>query len=146
MKSHALPQVFIIDPSAAVMERLAASFDGVAQVIGRATNAHDAIRGILNGNPHLAVFDIAINNGIDLLKKIKNHQPPVTVVILTHSAEEATRRMCLRLGADYFLDKIHDFEQVRGIVVAAGSSDCHTRLAQRSTPISAPRGQGNSAR
>ena len=118
MKNHTLPHVFIADPSAAVMERLAASFAGVARVIGRATNAHDAIRGILNGNPHLAVIDIALNNGIDLLKKIKNHQPPVTVVVLTHSADETTRRVCLRMGAEYFLDKLRDFNKVREILIS----------------------------
>jgi DNA-binding NarL/FixJ family response regulator len=121
MERRARPRVFIADHSAAVIERLVASIDGVAQVIGRATNARDAISGIRNGNPHLTVFDIGIANGIDLLRQIKNHQPPVIVVILTHSAEEPTRRRCLHLGAEYFLDKIYEFDKVREIVIAISS-------------------------
>lgn len=121
MDGRALPSVFIADPSAAIIERLAASISDVAHVIGHATNAHDAIIGVRHTNPHVAVLDIGIPNGIDLLKKIKNHQPPVIVAILTHSAEDDTRRICLRLGAEYFFDKIHAFDQVREIVITVGS-------------------------
>ena len=107
-QGRALPRVLIADPSAVVIERLVSSIDDVARVVGRATTARDAINGIRLGNPHLAVFDIAIGNGIELLKQIKSHQPPVVTVVLTHSVEETTRRTCLRLGADYFLDKIRE--------------------------------------
>ena len=121
LEPRAVPRVLIADQSAAVIERLAASIDDVAHVIGRATNAHDAMNGIRNGNPHLTVFDVAIANGIDLLRQIKLHRPPVIIVVLTHSVEETTRRYCLRLGAEYFLDKIHEFDKVRQIVIAVGS-------------------------
>lgn len=120
MDSRTLPRIFIADQSTAVIERLVASISDAAHVIGHATNAHDAIIGIRNGNPQLAVIDIGIANGMDLLKKIKNHQPPVIVAILTHSAEDATRQICLRLGAEYFLDKVHEFDKVREIVLTVG--------------------------
>jgi DNA-binding NarL/FixJ family response regulator len=115
-RGRTLPRVLISDPSVAVIERLAASIDDVANIIGHAANAHDAINGIRHGNPHLVVFDVAIANGFDLLRQIKSHQPPVIAVVLTHSAEETTRRVCLRLGAEYFLDKIYEFDKVREIV------------------------------
>ncbi|MEQ1772532.1 MAG: response regulator [Burkholderiales bacterium] len=119
MTSSILPRVFIADPSAAVMERLAAAIDDVAEIVGRATNARDALDGIRNGNPRITVLDIVLN-GVELLRQIKNHQPPVIVIVLTHSAEDATRRLCLRHGADYFLDKIHEFGKVREIVISVG--------------------------
>ncbi len=117
-QGSALPRVLIVDPSAVIIERLVFSIDDVAQVVGRATNARDAINGVRNSNPHLAVCDVAIANGLELLRQIKSHRPPVITVVLTHSVEENTRRACLRLGAEYFLDKIHEFDKVRGIVVA----------------------------
>jgi DNA-binding NarL/FixJ family response regulator len=119
--SQVVPRVLIADQSAAVIERLVASIDDVAQVVGRATNAHDALNGIRSTNPHLTVFDVGITDGVDLLRHIKRHQPPVITVIFTHSADETTRRYCLRLGADYFLDKIREFDKVREIVIAVGS-------------------------
>lgn len=112
------PRVLIADPSAAVIERLAAMIDDVAITVSRATNSRDAINGMRQHNPHLAVFDIAIDKGIELLQQVKNHQPKVVAVVLTHSAEETTRRICLRLGADYFLDKIREFERVREVVIS----------------------------
>lgn len=120
------PRVFIIDPSAAVIQRLAALLDGTAHVVGYATTAYDAISGVRRTNPHLAVLDIGITNGIDLLKKIRNHQPPVVVAILTHSIEEVTRHVCRRLGAEYFLDKISEFDKVREIIIANGGGWRHT--------------------
>jgi DNA-binding NarL/FixJ family response regulator len=121
MGSSVVPRVLIADQSAAIIERLAALIDDVAHVVGRATNAHDALNGIRDHNPHLTVFDVGIANGLDLLRHIKNHQPPVIAVVLTHSAEETTRRVCLRMGAEYFLDKILEFDKVREIVIAVGS-------------------------
>lgn len=117
-ENHAVPRIVIADQSAAVIERLMASIKDVAQVVGHATNAHDAIRHVHSNNPHLTVFDVAIANGIDLLRQIKNHQPPVIVIVLTHSAEDTTRRYCQRLGAEYFLDKLSEFHKVREILVA----------------------------
>lgn len=115
-----LPRVLIADPSALVIERLVTSINDVAQVVGHATNAQDAITLIRAGNPQLTVFDVALANGVDLLRQIKTHQPPVIAVVLTHSAEDTTRRYCMRLGAEYFLDKIRDFHRVREIVISVG--------------------------
>lgn len=120
MARGTLPRVFVADPSAAVIERLVALIDSVSHVVSRATNARDALDGIRSSKPHLAVFDIGIDHGTDLLIQIKRQQQPVIAVVLTHSAEEATRRACLRLGADYFLDKIHEFSKVREIIIAIG--------------------------
>lgn len=120
--SASLPRVVLADQSLAVIERLAASISDVAQIVGRATNAGEALHGILNNNPHLTVFDVAITDGIDLLRRIKRHQPPVIVVILTHSADETTRQYCMRLGAAYFLDKIRDFHQVREILIGVAQN------------------------
>ena len=127
------PRVLIADASAVVIERLVSTIDDVARVVVRATNMHDAIEGVRGSNPHLAVFDVAIPNGIELLRQIKDHRPPVIAVVLTHSVEDNTRRACLRLGAEYFLDKIREFEKVREIVIAFGGGWGHGS-APPSTP------------
>lgn len=123
-----LPRLFFVDASVAVVERLVSAIGDVAQLTGYATNADDAMTGINHSNPHLVVIDIAIANGIDLLGHIKNHQPPVIVVVLTHSVEDAMRRVCLRMGAGYFLDKHYAFDKVRGIVIAVGGGLARTAL------------------
>jgi DNA-binding NarL/FixJ family response regulator len=125
MRRRIAPRVLIADQSTAVIERLAASISDVAQVVGRVTNARDAIISIRTNHPQLTVFDIGIANGVDLLRQIKRHQPPVIAVILTHSVDDTTRHYCLRLGAEYFLDKLREFDKVREIVIAAGSGQGH---------------------
>jgi CheY-like chemotaxis protein len=117
-QSRVLPRVLIADQSAAIIERLVTILDDVALVVGRATTAQDAIRALGNVNPNLTIIDVAIPNGVDLLRRIKRHPLPVIAVVLTHSADETTRRFCLRLGAAYFLDKISEFDKVREIVIA----------------------------
>jgi DNA-binding NarL/FixJ family response regulator len=116
-----IPRVLIADQSTSVIERLIASINDVAQVVGHATTAPDAIRGMRDANPHLMVFDVAIAHGIDLLRQVKSHRPPVITIILTHSAEDTTRDYCLRLGAEHFLDKLRDFHRVRELVIAVGN-------------------------
>lgn len=119
--SWAKPRVFIADHSPAVIERVCASIDDVALVLGYATNARDTIAGVRRLHPQLTLLDIAVDNGFDLLRQIKRHLPPVIVAVLTLSADDTTRRYCLRCGADYFLDKLREFEKVREIVIAIGS-------------------------
>ncbi len=121
MELPALPRILIADASANIVERLAASIDDVAQVVGRATSARDALILVRSTHPQLAVFDIALAKGLELLREIKSHQPRVIIAVLTHSAEDETRRLCLRLGADYFLDKNSEFNKVREIVLAISS-------------------------
>lgn len=119
-QSPMVPRVLIADQSHAVIERLATSIADVALVVGRVTTAQDALGVVRNLHPQLTILDVAIPNGIDLLRRIKRHPLPVITVVLTHSAEETTRQYCLRLGAEYFLDKIREFDKVREIVINAG--------------------------
>jgi DNA-binding NarL/FixJ family response regulator len=120
MKDASLPRIFIVDPSVAVTQRLTAAIADVAHVMGRAGNAQDAFDGICRCQPHLVVFDIVIVNGIRLLRQIKALDPPPIVAVLTHSVEQATRDRCLNLGAEHFLDKLREFEDIRKIVFSLG--------------------------
>jgi two-component system, OmpR family, response regulator len=113
-----LPRVFIIDPSPVVRGRLMASINDVAHVIGQAASARVAIEGIRASRPHLAVLDVVIVNGFQLLRQIKTLEQPPVVAVLTHGVEDANRQRCLALGADHFLDKLREFGEVRNIVAA----------------------------
>lgn len=121
MESNTLPRVFIADHSPAIIDRLIASIDDVARVVGHATNARDTLAGVRSVNPDLTLLDIAVDNGFYLLRQIKQHRPPVMVVVLTHSTDDTTRRYCLLSGAEYFLDKLNEFDKVREIVIGLGS-------------------------
>jgi DNA-binding NarL/FixJ family response regulator len=113
-------RVFLVEDSALIRERLLqllAGLDGV-EVVGDADNAVDAIAGIVAAAPDAVVLDIKLKNGsgIDVLKRIKQSLPSVTVIMLTNYATNEYRRRCLEAGAEYFLDKTNEFENLRGIL------------------------------
>ena len=113
-------RVFLVEDSAIIRERLLqllAGLDGVT-VVGGADNAVDAIAGIVAAAPDVVVLDIKLKNGsgIDVLKRIKKRLPSVTVIMLTNYATSEYRRTCLDAGAEYFLDKTNEFENLRGIL------------------------------
>jgi len=113
-------RVFLVEDSAIIRERLLqllAGLDGVT-VVGGADNAVDAIAGIVAAAPDVVVLDIKLKNGsgIDVLKRIKKRLPSVTVIMLTNYATSEYRRKCLEAGAEYFLDKTNEFENLRGIL------------------------------
>ena len=61
--------------------------------------------------PSVVLLDIHLGekNGIELLKFIKRSKSTSCVMIVSNLANEYYRRLCLKLGADYFFDKTHDF-------------------------------------
>ena len=55
-------------------------------------------------------------SGIDVLKKIKQEDRALVVIMLTNSTALPFRRRCMEAGADFFLDKSTEFRKVREIV------------------------------
>lgn len=113
-------RVFLVEDSAIIRERLLQLLGGLegVEVVGDADNAVDAITGILAAGPDVVVLDIKLKNGsgIDVLKRVKQSLPSVTVIMLTNYATSEYRRRCLEAGAEYFLDKTNEFENLRGIL------------------------------
>jgi DNA-binding NarL/FixJ family response regulator len=108
--------VFIVDDSKAIRERLAkmlSEIDGV-KVIGEARNAAEALTGIRTLKPKVVILDIQMpdGNGIEVLKIIKQERPAPLVMMMTNHSSAQYREKCLKLGADYFLDKARDFEKL----------------------------------
>ena len=109
-------RIFVVEDSELIRERLLsmlASMSGV-EVIGHAETASDAIAGILAVRPEVVVLDIKLkaSSGIEVLQTIKRRLASVTVIMLTNYASEEYRKRCLEAGAEYFLDKTNEFEQL----------------------------------
>jgi DNA-binding NarL/FixJ family response regulator len=108
--------VFIVDDSKAIRKRLAemlSEINGV-KVIGEARNAAEAVKGIRTLKPKVVILDIQMpdGNGIEVLKIIKQEKPTTLVMMMTNHSSAQYREKCLKLGADYFLDKARDFEKL----------------------------------
>jgi DNA-binding NarL/FixJ family response regulator len=67
--------------------------------------------------PHLIFLDINLpdRSGIDLLVKIREMNKHVTIVMLTNNDPGEYYETCMRLGADYYVDKSMGFDAITGI-------------------------------
>ena len=84
------------------------------QVVGETGDAQVALAAILAQRPDVVLLDIHIlnGNGIDVLQKLKQEPVAPAVIILTDYPYPEYRQLCLTAGADFFLLKSTEFEQI----------------------------------
>lgn len=93
------------------------------EVAAEVENAHEAIDKANTQHIDIAILDIEMpGSGIKALKKIKSSSPDTRVVMLTNHAGPFYRNTCLNAGADFFLDKSMQFEQLPNVLCEL--SDC----------------------
>lgn len=114
-------EVLLIDDTVLILQRLKSLLSELKQV-GRTeavTSAEEALVLLEGYHPDIMVLDINMPgmSGIDMLRKLNftNVIKPV-VIMLTNNTFAGYRDECIRLGADYFLDKSRDFLMIPAIV------------------------------
>jgi DNA-binding NarL/FixJ family response regulator len=109
-------KVVIADDSLVVRERLVTILDELAgvEIVGQAENVAEAISAIRNLQPDAVILDIRMpgGSGIDVLRNIKQDKVRPLVIILTNYPYPGYRQKCLQAGADFFLDKSTEFDQI----------------------------------
>jgi DNA-binding NarL/FixJ family response regulator len=67
--------------------------------------------------PHLIFLDINLpdRSGTDLLIKIRRMNQHVKIVMLTNNDPGEYYETCMRLGADYYVEKSMGFDSITGI-------------------------------
>ena len=108
--------VYIVDGSSILHARLAAmltDLDGV-EILGQAPNVADAVSAVRTLKPHLVIQDVqaADGSGLKVLTAIKQGEQPPLVIVLTNDADPPYRKAYLQAGADFFLDKSSEFDQI----------------------------------
>jgi len=109
-------KVFICDDSASVRERLvvlALDLPDV-DVVGQAEEAPGSLDAISRTQPDVVILDIRMpgGSGIEVLRGLKTMTPAPAVIMLTNFAYEQYRKKCEAAGADFFLDKSTEFDQI----------------------------------
>jgi DNA-binding NarL/FixJ family response regulator len=109
-------KIFIVDDSMPIVVRLTNILSGEEnlKIVGIANNATKAIEYIAKSNPDVVILNIHMpdGNGIDILKQIKKEKPSTIVLMLTNYTESDYRKICMKEGADFFLDKSIEFEKI----------------------------------
>lgn len=119
--------LFIVEDSLLIQNRLVRFIEELPDIsiVGISPDIGSAYDKIVDAHTDAMILDIQLSdgNGLVLLKKIKNTHPKIRVVVLTNHSSEANRMQALRAGADSFLDKSTDFEQIPGILNRWQGSD-----------------------
>ncbi|MCB0223874.1 MAG: response regulator transcription factor [Anaerolineae bacterium] len=109
-------KVFIADDSLIVREHLVTMFDELAgiEIVGQAETVAEAVTAIQKLHPDVVILDIRMpgGSGIDVLKRVKQGEVTPMVIILTNYPYPGYRQKCLQAGADFFLDKSTEFDQI----------------------------------
>jgi YesN/AraC family two-component response regulator len=113
-------KVVIADDSSLLRDRIKSLLNSLNNnpMIYEAANGAEALKIIREKEPDLVFLDIRMPdiNGIEVLKKIRELKMKVKVCILTNYAYPIYKRKCFEAGADFFLRKTEDFEEIEIIV------------------------------
>lgn len=111
--------ILIVDDNKGFSDRVACLLKdtgGVASIDKAYTG--DEATDMLTREPDLVLLDIRLpgQNGIALLKQIKESGKQCDVIVMSNYTGEYYKEQCRKLGAMFFLDKTNDFELLPGIL------------------------------
>jgi DNA-binding NarL/FixJ family response regulator len=113
-------KVLLADDSELIIERLSELLNmyGQIEIIGSYKNGRDALEGMKTLNPDLATIDLNMPemNGIDVLTEIRKINKDLKIIILTFYSSARYKDIAIKAGADYFFNKVDDFEEVSMVV------------------------------
>jgi len=123
MPSRQAPlKVFIVDDSVLIRDRVAAMLEASAiSVVGRAATPQDAIDGILAASPDVVVLDVQLEggSGLQVLRAVRQAAPDIAFVVFSSNSGPAYRKRYFGEGAEAFLDKSTEFDQLVQTVAKA---------------------------
>ncbi|WP_328466166.1 response regulator transcription factor [Actinoplanes sp. NBC_00393] len=156
MDSDEAIRVLVVDGHQTFAELLGHALAGQSDLrcVGHARTGAEALRLCAELVPDVIVLDPELSDadGIAITELIRVRQPDTRVVILTASEEQALVRRATAAGAAGFLSKNGALGDVLNALRTAHgggmtvSTDILARLLRSTTPVSAPRGGGLTAR
>jgi DNA-binding NarL/FixJ family response regulator len=113
-------KVILADDSGLIRERLTEMLNIYthAEIVGSHDNGTDALDSMRKLKPDLAILDLKMPglSGFDIVNEIRKEDKHVKIVILTFYSTEYYRNIALKSGADFFFNKVDDFEEVSMVV------------------------------
>src|SRR5512140_2187223 len=108
-------KVFLADDSALIRDRVAAMLvDRAMDIVGQAETPQGSIDGILAVHPDVVVLDVQLEggSGLEVLRAVRQVDPRIAFVVFSNNAVPAYRMRYLGEGAQRFLDKTTEFDQL----------------------------------
>src|SRR5882724_1537750 len=127
--------VLVVDDDQVFRDRLCRAFKNRGCEAYEAHTAPDTMHVARNVSPDLVLLDLKMPNlsGLDLIQDIKKLDSTIAVIILTGYGSIATAMQALKLGADHYLSKPADAEQI-----LAAYRDLNTDSSGKNAPTTVP--------
>jgi DNA-binding response OmpR family regulator len=118
-------KILIVDSSAWIPDRIAGLLAETLEnkSIYKAFSLQEARTLFHQAKPTVVILDknLPDNGSLTLLKEIKSGGKHSIVIVLSFRISVNAEQQCKLAGADYFLDKYTDFEELPDIIRHAGS-------------------------
>ena len=113
-------RVLLADDSVLILERLTEmlSMYNKVEIVGSLKNGTDTLEALRTLKPDLAIVDLKMPglSGLEVLHEIRKENKTVKIIILTFYSSDYYRQMAIKEGADYFFNKVDNFEEVSLVV------------------------------
>jgi two-component system response regulator (stage 0 sporulation protein F) len=122
--SHSMKEpgrILIVDDEAPVREVLNDYFVERGYVVFMASNGEEALAAFTREGPDVVLLDVRMPgiDGMQVLKRLREADPDVPVIMVTANEDLETARETLSIGAFDYVAKPFDFEHLNRTVVAA---------------------------
>ena len=138
-----MSNLLIVDDEQSYRQLLTLVFEGDGHHIRTAINGRDALLKLEEEAADVIISDVKMPDmdGIELLRAVRGFLPDIGVVLMTAFASVETAREAFKLGADDFIQKPFDVEELKIIVKKA--LDKQELIAENKAFKIAQRKQGN---
>ncbi|MBL8180488.1 MAG: sigma-54-dependent Fis family transcriptional regulator [Blastocatellia bacterium] len=113
-----MANILIVDDEQSYRQLLTLVFEGDSHTVRTAMNGRQAIDALTEGPADIIISDVKMPDmdGIEMLRAVRSTQPDLGVVLMTAFASVETAREAFKLGADDFIQKPFDVEELKLIV------------------------------
>jgi two-component system response regulator RegA len=120
---EAAPSILLVDDDVTLRERLARALRERGFDVRTAGSADEAMELVRQDSPEMAVLDLKMpgRSGVDLLREMREHDPATRVLVLTGYGSIATAIEATKLGAEGYLPKPVDADELLAAFARSGA-------------------------
>ncbi|HQU93795.1 MAG TPA: response regulator, partial [Pyrinomonadaceae bacterium] len=113
-----MSNILIVDDEQSYRQLLELVFKGDGHDVRTAANGREAVELVLEEAPNVIISDVRMPDmdGIEMLRAVRETHPDLGVVFMTAHASVESAREAFKLGADDFITKPFDVEELKLIV------------------------------
>ena len=118
------PAVLIVDDDTVFHHRLRLAFEVRGWEAHVAASGKEALTRARDAGPDLAIVDLRLQgeSGLDIVKNLRESDSTISIIVLTGYGSIATALEAVRRGADHYLSKPVDVDQILAAYEAVNSS------------------------